>query len=138
MQGKTVAEIDMGDSAEFGKTITEGDVYMFAGISGDINPAHLNEEYAQGTMFKTRIAHGILTAGLISAVLANRLPGPGTIYLGQQLKFLAPVMFGDTITARAEVIEIVAEKNRVKLRTTCTNQEGKVVVDGEALVMPPR
>lgn len=138
MIGKTIKEIKMGDFAEFAKTISESDIYAYAGITGDLNPAHINEAYAQKTFFKTRIAHGMLTAGFISAILGMQLPGPGTIYMKQELKFLAPVRMGDTITARAEVIEIVEEKNRIKLRTTCTNQEGKIVLDGEAVVSPPK
>jgi len=131
-------EIKIGDFAENTKTISECDVYLFAGITGDLNPAHTNEVAASKTMFKGRIAHGMLSAGLISAVLGMKLPGPGTIYMGQTLKFTAPVKFGDTITARAEVIERNEEKNRLKLKTTCVNQNGKVVLDGEALVMPPK
>lgn len=138
MIGKTLKELNVGDSAEFGKTISETDIYLYAGITGDFNPAHINEEYAKNTFFKTRIAHGMLTAGFISAILANQLPGPGTIYLGQTLSFLAPVRIGDTITGRVEVIEIDTEKKRVKLKTTCVNQEGKQVLDGEALVSPPK
>jgi 3-hydroxybutyryl-CoA dehydratase len=111
---------------------------MYAGITGDLNPAHINEVYAQQTSFKTRIAHGMLTAGYISAVLGTQLPGAGTIYLKQELKFLAPVRMGDTITAKVEVIEVNQEKNRIKLRTTCTNQNGEMVLDGEALVSPPK
>lgn len=131
-------EIKIGDFAENTKTISECDVYLFAGITGDLNPAHTNEVAASKTMFKGRIAHGMLSAGLISAVLGMKLPGPGTIYMGQTLKFTAPVKFGDTITARAEVIERNEEKNRLKLKTTCVNQNGKLVLDGEALVMPPK
>ena len=101
-------------------------------------PAHVNAQAAGQSMFKERIAHGMLSAGLISAVLGMQLPGPGSIYLSQTLKFLAPVKFGDTITARAEVIERNAERNRVTLKTTCVNQDGKVVVDGEAVIMPPK
>jgi 3-hydroxybutyryl-CoA dehydratase len=138
MAGKTMKEIKIGDFAENTKTISECDVYLFAGITGDLNPAHTNEVAASKTMFKGRIAHGMLSAGLISAVLGMKLPGPGTIYMGQTLKFTAPVKFGDTITARAEVIERNEEKNRLKLKTTCVNQNGKVVLDGEALVMPPK
>ncbi len=138
MKGKTIQEIQLGDVASFEKTISETDVYLYAGITGDINPAHINEEASKQTMFKGRIAHGMLTAGLVSAVLGYHLPGPGTIYLAQELKFTAPVRFGDTIKAEAEVIEIISEKNRVILRTTCTNQEGKVVLDGKATVMPPK
>ncbi len=138
MKGKTISELKIGDFAEFTKTISETDVYLYAGITGDLNPAHINESYARQTFFKTRIAHGMLPSGFISAVLGTKLPGPGTIYVKQELSFLAPVLIGDTITARAEVIEIIAEKNRVRLRTACTNQDGKVVLDGEAVVSPPK
>ncbi len=138
MIGKTINEMKVGDFAEFGKTVSESDVYQFAGITGDFNPAHVNEAYAKGTFFKTRIAHGMLSAGFISAVLANRLPGPGTIYLKQDLSFLAPVRIGDTITARVEIIELIREKNRARLKTECVNQEGIKVLIGEALVSAPR
>ena len=138
MAGKSIEQIKVGDAAEFSKTVTETDVYLYAGITGDLNPAHLNEAYAKGTFFKTRIAHGMLTAGFISSILGMQLPGPGTIYMRQSLSFLAPVRFGDTITARAEVVEVIAEKNRVRLKTTCANQDGTVVLDGEALVSPPK
>ncbi|MEN6413857.1 MAG: MaoC family dehydratase [Veillonellales bacterium] len=138
MKGRTMEDIKMGDFAEHAKTISESDVYLFAGITGDMNPAHLNAQEAAQGMFKERIAHGMLSAGLVSAVLGMQLPGPGTIYMSQTLKFTAPVKFGDTITARAEVIDRNAEKNRITLKTTCTNQNGKVVLDGEALVMPPK
>ncbi len=138
MLGKTIEELKMGDTAEIQKTISETDVYLYAGITGDMNPAHLNEEYARETFFKTRIAHGMLIAGLISTILGNKLPGPGTIYTHQSVDFLAPVRFGDTITARAEVVGLDAEKNRVRLKTTCMNQEGTMVLDGEAFVSPPK
>ena len=138
MIGKTIDQIKVGDTAEFGKTVSESDIYLYAGITGDFNPAHVNETYAEKTFFKTRIAHGMLTAGFISTILASRLPGPGTIYTKQELKFLAPVRIGDTITARAEVLEVISEKNRVRLRTTCANQEGKMILDGEATVSPPK
>ena len=134
----TIQEMKIGDSASTAKTISEADVYLFAGITGDHNPAHINEEASKKTAFGGRIAHGILSAGLISAVLAMKLPGPGTIYLGQELKFTKPVRFGDTVTATATVSEIVAEKNIVKLDTTCTNQHGEVVLQGMATVMPPQ
>jgi 3-hydroxybutyryl-CoA dehydratase len=98
----------------------------------------VNEAYAKGTFFKTRIAHGMLTAGFISAILANQLPGPGTIYLKQDLSFLAPVHIGDTITATVEIIELIVEKNRVRMKTTCSNQDGVVVLSGESTVMPPK
>lgn len=138
MNGKTMEEIKIGDFAEFSKTVSEADVYMYAGVTGDLNPAHVNEAYARGTFFKTRIAHGMLTGGFISAVLGTQLPGPGTIYIRQELNFKAPVRFGDTITAKIEVVERTPEKNRLRMRTTCTNQDGTVVVDGEAVVMPPK
>jgi 3-hydroxybutyryl-CoA dehydratase len=138
LKGLTINELQIGDKGSFEKTVTETDVYLFAGITGDLNPAHINQREAEQTMFKGRIAHGMLGAGLISAVLGMYLPGPGTIYLGQELKFLAPVRIGDTIKAEAEVIEVIEEKNRIKLRTTCINQEGKVVIDGIATVMPPK
>ena len=138
MIGKTISEIQVGDSAEFSKTVSESDVYLYAGVTGDLNPAHINESYAENTFFKTRIAHGMLTAGFISAILGMHLPGPGTIYLKQELKFLAPVRIGDTITARAEVTEVTADKNRIRLKTTCTNQDGTRVLDGEAMVSPPK
>ncbi len=136
--GKTIAQLKVGDVAEFAKTVTETDIYLYAGITGDFNPAHVNEAYAKNTFFKTRIAHGMLTAGFISAIIANQLPGPGTIYLKQELSFMAPVRIGDTITARVEVVELVAEKNRVRLKTSCSNQDGVVVLSGEGLVSPPK
>lgn len=138
MKGKTIDEVKVGDAAEFTKTVTESDIYLYAGVTGDLNPAHINEVYAQKTFFKTRIAHGMLAAGFISAVLGTQLPGPGTIYLKQDLNFLAPVRIGDTITARVEVLEVISDKKKVRLQTTCTNQEGKLVLDGEAIVSPPR
>jgi 3-hydroxybutyryl-CoA dehydratase len=138
MNGKTIAELVVGDHAQFSKTVTETDVYLFAGITGDFNPAHIDEEYSRNTYFGTRIAHGLLSAGFISAVLGTRLPGPGSIYLRQELTFLGAVQIGDTITARVEVTEIDAAKGRVRLLTTCDNQEGKRVLTGEAVVSPPR
>lgn len=136
--GKSIDQIKIGDTAEFSKTISETDIYLYAGITGDFNPAHVNEVYAKNTFFKTRIAHGMLTAGFISAILANQLPGPGTIYLKQELSFLAPVRIGDTITGRVEVLELIPEKNRVRFKTSCINQDGIVVLDGEALMSPPK
>lgn len=138
MIGKTIEEIKVGDKASFQKTITETDIYLFAGITGDLNPAHINQVEAEKGIFKERIAHGMLVSGLISTVLGMYLPGPGTIYLGQELKFLAPVKIGDTVRAEAEVIELIPEKNRVKLKTTCYNQNEKIVIDGIAMVMPPK
>ncbi len=138
MMGITIDRMKVGDAAELSKTVSETDVYLYAGISGDFNPAHLDEAYAGKTFFKGRIAHGMLSAGFISALLGTRLPGPGTIYLRQELNFLAPVRMGDTITARVEVAELIPEKNRARLKTTCRNQDGTVVLDGEAVVMPPK
>jgi 3-hydroxybutyryl-CoA dehydratase len=138
MTGRKITEIKLGDKAYTEKTITETDIYLFAGITGDLNPAHINQVEAEKSMFKGRIAHGMLVSGFISAVLGMQLPGPGTIYMGQELKFLAPVRVGDTVKAEVEVIEVLAEKNRIKLRTSCYNQDGKMVVDGTATVMPPR
>jgi 3-hydroxybutyryl-CoA dehydratase len=137
MIGKSIDQLTVGDTDQFSKTISESDIYMFAGITGDLNPAHVNEEYAKNTFFKGRIAHGLLLGGLISTVIGTRLPGPGTIYLKQTLNFLAPVRINDTITAKVEVAEIIKEKNKVGLKTTCVNQKDVVVVDGQAVVYPP-
>lgn len=128
----------VGQTASLSRTISESDIYLFAGITGDQNPAHINEEYAKSTRFKTRIAHGMLSAGLISAVLGMQLPGPGSIYLSQDLKFLAPVHIGDTITATVTVRESCSEKGDLILDTVCTNQRGKTVVAGTASVRPPK
>lgn len=128
-------DFKLGMKASTSKTITETDVILFAGVSTDINPVHLDEEAAKKGIFGKRVAHGILVSGLISAVLGNKLPGPGSIYMGQELKFLAPVFIGDTVTAEVEIIELIPEKSRIKLNTTCTNQNGKVVIAGTALIM---
>ena len=138
MIGKTIEALHEGDTARFGKTISESDIYLYAGITGDLNPAHINESYTRETFFKTRIAHGMLCGGLISAVLGNQLPGYGTIYIRQELNFLAPVRIGDTVTAQVEVIEIMSAKNRVRLKTDCFNQDGVQIIDGEAVVSPPK
>lgn len=136
MRGKTIDEIQVGDSASFEKTITETDVYQFAGVSGDMNPAHVNERFASQGMFKTRVVHGMLSASLISTVLGTQLPGPGAIYLGQDIKFVKPVFFNDTITARVVVSEIKKDKNICVLETRCLNQHDDVVVYGKATIMP--
>ena len=130
----TIQEMKIGDHASVTKTVSETDVYLFAGITGDLNPAHTNEVAASKTMFKTRIAHGMLGAGFISAVLGMYLPGPGTIYMGQELKFTKPVHIGDTVTATATVEEIILEKNRVILDTTVVNQDGEVVIKVKQLL----
>ena len=134
----TIQEMKIGDHASVTKTVSETDVYLFAGITGDLNPAHTNEVAASKTMFKTRIAHGMLGAGFISAVLGMYLPGPGTIYMGQELKFTKPFHIGDTVTATATVEEIILEKNRGILDTTVVNQDGEIVIQGKATVMPPK
>ena len=128
-------DIHIGDKASLSKTISEHDVYTFAGVTGDFNPVHVNEEFAKQTMFKGRIAHGMLSAGLISAVLGTELPGINTIYMNQELKFLAPVHYNDTLTAEVECREKNDEKHRLVFRTTVTNQDGTVVTDGQARVM---
>lgn len=138
MLGKAINELKVGDSAEFSKTVSETDIYLFAGIVGDFNPAHLNEAYAKTTFFKTRIAHGMLAAGFVSSVIGMQLPGPGTVYISQELKFLAPVHIGDTVTAHVEVSEIITEKNRVKLKTWCINQDGVKILEGDAMASPPK
>ncbi|MCX8118949.1 MAG: MaoC family dehydratase [Desulfobacterota bacterium] len=137
-QGKSIHDLKIGEFAEISKTITDEIVQEFARVSGDFNPLHLDQAYAEKTPFKGRIAHGALSIALLSNVLGNLLPGPGTIYLSHEIKFLAPVRIGDTITVRVEVVELLPEKNRAKFRTTCTNQEGITVVDGFAWAMPPR
>ena len=137
-KGKSIDELKIGDSAQFSKTITETDINDFAKVTGDFNPLHLDQGYAEKTIFKGRIAHGLLSVGLLSSILGNILPGYGTIYLSHDIKFLAPVRIGDTITAKVEVLELIHEKNRAEFRTTCTNQDGKIVVDGIAWAMPPR
>lgn len=129
------AEIQVGDKASMSKTVTEFDVYSFAGVTGDYNPVHIDAEFARTTMFKERIAHGMLSAGFISAVLGTALPGKNTIYMGQELQFRAPVKIGDTVTATVEVLEKIEAKNRLVLRTTVTNQDGVLVTDGKATVM---
>lgn len=128
---------EIGQSAEFSKTIAECDVYGFAGITGDFNPLHTNEERAGSMYFGKRIVHGMLTASFLSTVIAGSLPGPGTIYMEQNSRFLRPVFFGDTITARVTITEFL-EKGRARLATIVTNQEGAIVVDGTALVKLPK
>lgn len=138
MNGFTIDQLKVGQTASFSKTITEYDVYTFAGVTGDLNPAHINEEFARQTQFHGRIAHGMLSAGLISAVIGMQLPGPGTIYPGQELSFRSPVHIGDTITATVTVRSLNLERNRAELDTVCTNQDGIQVVIGSAKIMPPK
>lgn len=125
----------VGDSAEITKTIEQSDVDAFADVTGDHNPVHVDEEFAKTARFGRRIAHGMLTASLISAVLANKLPGEGSVYLGQTLQFVAPVFPGDEITARVTVKAIREDKPIIKLETICVNQRGEIVIRGEATVL---
>lgn len=128
-------DIQIGDTAVFSKTITEFDIYQFAGVSGDFNPVHINEEFAKNSFFKGRIAHGILTGSFISTVIGTQLPGPNTIYLSQNFRFTAPVRIGDTVKATVEVVDKRDDKKIIKLKTVVFNQHEEIVVDGEAVVM---
>ncbi|HEY5763351.1 MAG TPA: MaoC family dehydratase [Rhodocyclaceae bacterium] len=132
--GYDIEDLKPGISASMAKTVTEADIILFSGVSTDVNPVHLDEEWASTTMFKGRIAHGMLSAGFISAVLANRLPGPGTIYLGQTLKFKGPVRPGDTVRTVCTVKEAIVEKKRAVIETNCYVGD-KLVIEGEATVM---
>jgi 3-hydroxybutyryl-CoA dehydratase len=129
--------LKIGDSATRTKTITDADIRNFAAATGDMNPVHLDDDYATRTRFGKRIAHGMLTGGIISAILGNDLPGPGTVYLGQDFKFKAPVFIGDTVTARVEVVKYREDKRIATFHTTCTNQDGVLVLEGEAVVIAP-
>jgi len=133
LMGYDIEDLEIGMSASFAKTITEADIVLFAGVSGDNNAIHINEEFAAGTIFKGRIAHGMLSASVISAAIANKLPGPGTVYMSQNLRFKAPVRAGDTVRALVTVKEIIREKQRVLLSTNCLVND-ETVVEGEALV----
>ncbi len=135
MDGIAFEDMHIGQTASVGKTITEADILLFAAVSLDTNPVHMNAEAAAASIFKERVAHGMLSAGLISAVLGTQLPGAGTIYLAQTLQFRRPVKIGDTVTATAEVTALDPDKKRATLKTVCT-VAGKVVIEGEATVMP--
>lgn len=137
-KGKTIGELRVGEKAFLTRKITEEDINNFARATGDLNPVHLDEAYAQNTVFRGRIAHGMLTASLFSNLLAMQLPGAGTVYLAQTLNFKRPVRINDTITAEVEVIGLDLEKGRVTMATRCRNQEDKVVLEGEAVVSPKR
>ena len=137
LHGYYIGDLSVGMTAIYAKTITDADIVLFAGISGDTNPIHFNEEFSGGTTFAGRIAHGMLTASLISTVIGTKLPGPGCIYLKQSLNFKAPVKTDDTITARVTIREVMAEKKRVVMDTVCSVGD-VVVLDGEALIMVPR
>lgn len=136
-QGLHLEDLNLGMSATYAKTVSEADIVLFAGISGDNNPLHLDEDYARSTMFKSRIAHGMLTASFISTVVGMRLPGPGCVYISQNLRFKAPVRIGDTVRAVVEVTGIDLDRARVTVSTRCLVGE-KVVIDGEAVLMVPR
>ncbi len=135
--GKGYDELQIGEEASFSKTITETDVYLFAGISGDFNPLHMNEVYAKRTRFKTRIAHGGLPQSLIAPVIGTQLPGLGTVLVEINCRFKAPTLFGDTITAKARVAEKIEAKRWVRMALTWTNQRGETIAEGEAVVIPP-
>jgi acyl dehydratase len=138
MTGRTIDELAVGEAAEVTRVITAETIREFVDATGDDNPLHSDPAFAATTRFGQVIAPGILTGGLVSAVIGTRLPGPGTIYLSQTFRFLRPVVIGDTITARVEVTEILRERNRVCLRTMCRNQAGEPVIEGEAWVMPSK
>ena len=136
MDGHFFEDLAVGMSASVAKTITEADIVLYAAVSTDTNPVHIDAEAAERSIFKGRVAHGMLSAGLISAVLGTKLPGPGTIYLSQSLRFRAPVRPGDTVTATVEVTTLDPERKRATLKTTCL-VKGKPVIEGEALVQVP-
>lgn len=137
MHGHYLEDLKVGMSAVFGKTVTEADIAAFAGVSGDTNPIHLHDGFAQTTRFGGRIAHGMLGASFISAVIGTKLPGPGSLYVSQSLNFKAPVRIGETVTARVEIVEIDSTRRRVRLKTECLSGT-TVVIDGEAIIMTPR
>ena len=137
MVKKKFEDIQVGEKVSFGKTITEADVFAFAGITADFNPIHVNAEFAKSSFFGKRVAHGMLTASLINQTLTN-LGGLGTIHLTQTVKFMAPVFIGDTVTILSEVASKEPAKNRLTVKSTVTNQEGKTVLEGEAFIMMPK
>lgn len=138
MKGKTIDKIKVGDIETYSRTVSESDVYLFGGVTGDLNPVHTDQSASENTMFKGRIVHGMLTASYISTILGMYLPGPGTIFLSNECKFLKPVRFGDTITAKITATDVNVEKNIVTFDSECTNQDGVTVLVGKAVVMPPK
>ncbi len=138
MIGRTIAELRPGDRAEVTRVVEHDDIAAFVDAVGDHNPVHSDAAYAASTPFGEPIAPGIFTAGLISAVIGTRLPGPGAIYLSQSLKFVKPVRAGDRVTARVEIVEVIRDRNRLRMQTVCVNQRGEEVLSGEAWVMPAR
>ncbi|MDR1194641.1 MAG: MaoC family dehydratase [Peptococcaceae bacterium] len=138
MRGYTAAELRLGQKAEFRRRITEDTVNLFASLSGDRNPLHLDEDYAKTTRFAGRIAHGMIAAGFISAAMVETIPGPGAVYLSQTLEFLRPIAIGETLTVELEILTKDEAKNRLRLKTVCRASDGQVAVSGEASVMPTR
>jgi 3-hydroxybutyryl-CoA dehydratase len=135
--GRTADELTVGDRASVSKIVSETDIHLYVGMTGDLNPLYTDESYAATQRYHGRVAPGALTAGLVIAVISTRLPGPGSILEREDLRFTAPVRPGDTITAFAEVIEVIASRGRVRLSTVCKNQDGVVVLEGEVVVLPP-
>jgi 3-hydroxybutyryl-CoA dehydratase len=135
--GRTADELAVGDHASVTKVVSDTDIYLYIGMTGDFNPLYTDETFAAGSRFEGRIAPGSLTAGLVTAVVSTKLPGAGTILESEDFRFVAPVRPGDTITAFAEVLEVIASRGRVRLRTLCKNQDGVVVLEGEVVVLPP-
>ena len=135
--GRTVDELTVGDRASVTKVVSETDIYLYVGLSGDLNPLYIDESYAAAHRFRGRVAPGALTTGLVIAVISTKLPGPGAILEREDLHFTAPVRPGDTITAFAEVAEVIPSRGRVRLHTVCKNQDGVVVLEGEVTVLPP-
>jgi 3-hydroxybutyryl-CoA dehydratase len=136
IHGYFFEDLKLGMTASFARTVTEADIVLFAGVSGDTNPIHINEEYAAATQFKGRIAHGMLSAAFISCVLGTKLPGPGAVYVAQSLRFKAPVRIGDTVVATVELTELIAERKRANFKTNCFVR-GTIVIEGEATLMVP-
>jgi 3-hydroxybutyryl-CoA dehydratase len=139
-KGKTIEEMKIGDQSSLTKTFSEHEVYQYAFLTGDFNPAHTNEEYAKSSLFGTRIVHGMLVGGLISAILGTDLPGPGTIYLEQNLQFKKAVKMGETVTAKVIITDILHKEkfDIVTLKTSCYNQDDELVLDGIAKIIPPK
>ena len=136
LHGFFLEDLEVGMTAVYSRTITDADIVLFAGVSGDTNPLHLSCEFADGSRFEGRVAHGMLTAGLISTVIGTKLPGPGCIYMSQNLRFMAPVRAGDPVLARATITDINLEKQRVTMETVCS-VDGEPVIEGDALIKVP-
>jgi 3-hydroxybutyryl-CoA dehydratase len=132
------ASLEVGLHATRTRTVTDTDVVLFATVTGDTNPVHLDDDFAGASRFGRRIAHGMLSGGFISAIIAAELPGPGSIYLSQSLRFLRPVFIGDTVTTRVEIVELIEGKRRIRLATTVRNDRDELVVDGEAVILLPK